>query len=165
MALIAAALAMALAAAAPAAARDPITLHGIGPLRIGLPLAELRSRFAATPEYEPDPENDCSYWQSPDFPGLAMMVVDGRLVRIDVDEPEYRTRSGARVGMSEREIRAIYGARMRVEPHPYTAPQGKYLVYEARDEPYGMIFETDNGRAISYRVGLMEAVGLIEGCS
>ena len=165
MAAIAAALALAVAAAAPAAAGDPITLHGIGPLRIGLPLAELRSRFAATPEYELDPESDCSYWQSPAFPGLAMMVVDGRLVRIDVDEPEYRTRSGARVGMSEREIRAMYGAQMRVEPHPYTDPLGKYLVYEARDEPYGMIFETDNGRAISYRVGLIGAVELIEGCS
>jgi hypothetical protein len=163
MAMIAAALATALAAAAPADV--PLTLHGVGDLRVGLPLAELRRRFGATPEYEPDPEMNCSYWQAPAFPGLGMMVVDDRLVRIDVNDRRWRTRSGARIGMSDREIRAMYGAQMRVEPHPYTDPVGTYLVYEARDEPYGMIFETDNGRAISYRVGLMEAVELIEGCS
>ena len=162
MTMIAAALALA-AAAAPA--DDAVTLQGIGPLRIGLPLAELRSRFAATPEYEPDPEMNCSYWEAPAFPGLAMMVVDDQLVRIDVNDARWRTRSGARIGMGEREIRAMYGAQMRVEPHPYTDPQGKYLVYEARDEPYGLIFETDNGRIISYRVGRWDNVQWIEGCS
>jgi hypothetical protein len=94
-----------------------------------------------------------------------MMVVGGRLVRIDTDDPRYRTRSGARVGMSEREVRALYGAQLRVEPHPYTAPDGHYLVYRARSEPFGLIFETDRGRVISFRVGYWENVQWIEGCS
>lgn len=161
---IAAAVALALAAAA-APADAPVTLHGVGELHIGLPLAELRSRFGATPEYEPDPEMNCSYWQAPAFPGLGLMVVDDALVRIDVNDARWSTRSGARIGMREREIRRMYGAQMRVEPHPYTDPQGKYLVYEARDEPFGLIFETDNGRIISYRVGRWDNVQWIEGCS
>ena len=161
-----ASLPIALALAAAAGPTDtPVTLHGVGPLRVGLSLQSLRDRFGATPAYELDPESNCSYWQSPEYPGLSMMVIDDRLVRIDTEDARYRTRSGARVGMSEREIRAIYGAGMRVETHPYTDPQGKYLVYEARSEPYGMIFETDNGRAISFRVGYWDAVQLIEGCS
>jgi hypothetical protein len=163
MAMIASALALALAAAAPG--DEPLTLQGVGELRIGLPLAELRSRFGATPEYEPDPEMNCSYWEAPAFPGLAMMVVDDRLVRIDVTDARWRTRSGARIGMTDREVRAMYGAQMRVEPHPYTEPEGTYLVYEARDEPFGLIFETDNGRIISYRVGRWDNVQWIEGCS
>ncbi len=161
--MIAAALALTLAAAAPA--DDAVTLQGVGPLRIGLPLATLRGRFGARPEYEPDPEMNCSYWEAPGFPGLAMMVVDDALVRIDVNDARWRTRSGARIGMSEREVRALYGAQLRVEPHPYTDPQGKYLVYEARDEPFGLILETDNGRIISYRVGRWDNVQWIEGCS
>lgn len=161
--MIAAALTAMFAAAAPG--DEALTLHGVGALRIGLPLAELRSRFGATPEYEPDPEMNCSYWQAPGYPELGLMVIDDRLVRIDVNDARWQTRSGARIGMREREVRAMYGAQMRVEPHPYTDPVGRYLVYRARSEPYGLIFETDNGRIISWRVGLMEAVELIEGCS
>ena len=144
---------------------EPVTLQGIGPLRVGLSLDALRTRFGAIAEHEPDPEANCGYWIAPAFAGVAMMVVDDRLVRIDIDDPRYRTRSGARVGMSEREVRALYGAQMQVEPHPYTAPDGHYLVYLARSEPFGMIFETDNGRAISFRVGYRDNVQWIEGCS
>lgn len=56
---------------------------------------------------------------------------------------------------------------MRVEPGPYTGPEGHYLVYRARGEPYGLIFATDpdSGRAIAFRVGLWDYVQLIEGCS
>jgi hypothetical protein len=155
---------IALVLAAPAG-DAPVTLQGVGPLRVGLSLDALRRDFGATTEDQPDPESDCSYWRSDAFPGVAMMVSGGRLVRIDFDDARYVTRSGARIGMSEREIRAIYGRRMRVEPHPYTDPQGRYLVLRARDEPFGMIFETDNGRAISFRVGYWDNVQLIEGCS
>ena len=152
-------------AVALAAVDTPVTLQGVGDLRIGTSLDTLRTRYAATAEYEPDPESDCSYWRSDAFPGLSMMVVGNRLVRIDTEDARYRTRSGARVGMSEREIRALYGAQLRVEPHPYTAPDGHYLVYRARSEPFGLIFETDHGRAISFRVGYWDNVQWIEGCS
>ena len=56
--------------------------------------------------------------------------------------------------MTEAEIRRLYPA-MRVEPHPYTGPEGHYLVFRARGEPYGLIVETDpdSGRATQLRVG------------
>ncbi|HEV2816306.1 MAG TPA: hypothetical protein VGW40_03665 [Allosphingosinicella sp.] len=144
----------------------PLTLHGIGTLRIGTPVAALR-RMGATGERYPDEEVDCAYWQAPRWPGLAMMVSGGRVVRIETEDPRYRTASGARVGMTEAEIRRLYGPAMRVEPHPYTGPEGHYLVYRARGEPYGLIVETDHetGRARSIRVGTWQAVELIEGCS
>ena len=144
----------------------PLTMHGIGGLRIGTPVAALRA-MGATGEDYPDPEVDCSYWRAPQWPGLAMMVSGGRVVRIETEDARYRTASGARVGMTEAEIRAIYGRRLRVEPHPYTGPEGHYLVYRARGEPDGMIDETnyENGRAATIRVGTWQAVQLIEGCS
>ena len=144
----------------------PLTLHGIGDLRIGTPVTALRA-LGATEERYPDEEVDCAYWRTPRWPGLAMMVSGGRVVRIETEDPRYRTASGARVGMAEAEIRAIYGRAMRVEPHPYTGPEGHYLVYRARGEPYGLIVETnyETGRAASIRVGRWQSVQLIEGCS
>ena len=143
----------------------PLTLHGIGTLRIGTPVAALRA-MGATEERYPDEEVDCAYWHTPRWPGLAMMVSGGRVVRIETEDRRYRTASGARVGMTEAEIRRLYPA-MRVEPHPYTGPQGHYLVFRARGEPYGLIVETDpdSGRATQLRVGTWQAVQLIEGCS
>ena len=107
-----------------------------------MPVAALR-RMGATEDENPLEEGDCNYWYLPGRPGLALMVVGGRVVRIDVERPAYRTASGARVGMREAEIRAIYGAALRVEPHPYTGPEGHYLIYRARAEPYGLILETN----------------------
>ena len=144
----------------------PLTMHGIGNLRVGMPVAALR-RLGATGENYPDPEIDCSYWRTPRWPGLLMMVSGGRVVRIETEDRRYRTASGARIGMTEAEIRRLYGAAMRVEPHHYTGPDGHYLIYQARSEPYALLFETDpgTGRATQLRVGTWEAVQLVEGCS
>jgi hypothetical protein len=157
-------LALALLAAAPAP--DVITLNGLGPLRIGTPASELRARHRAVPgEPYPDPEVDCAYWTSPFYPGVQMMVSGGRLVRIETEDKRYRTPGGARVGLTEKELRARYGSRMRVEEHPYMGPEGKYLIVRAEREPLGMIVETWDGRARSIRVGYWRSVQLIEGCS
>ena len=157
-------VALALLAAAPAP--DLLTLNGIGPLRIGAAESELRTRHRAVPgEPYPDPEVDCAYWASPLYPGVQMMVSGGRLVRIETEDERYRTPGGARVGLSESELRARYGARMRVEEHPYMGPEGKYLIVRARREPLALIVETWDGRARSMRVGYWRSVQLIEGCS
>ena len=157
-------LAFALLAAAPAP--EVMTLNGLGPLRIGLSEAQLRSRHRAAPEETaPDPEVDCAYWSSPLYPGVAMMVSGGKLVRIETEDKRYRTPGGARVGLAESDLRARYGARMRVEEHPYMGPEGKYLIVRARGEPLGMIVETWGGQARSIRVGTWRSVQLIEGCS
>lgn len=157
-------LALALLAAAPAP--DLMTLNGLGPLRIGTPAEQLRTRFRAVAgESYPDPEVDCAYWTSPLYPGIQMMVSGGRLVRLDTEDPRYRTPGGARVGLSEAKVRALYGKRMRVEEHPYMGPEGKYLIVRGQREPLGLIVETWDGRARSMRVGYWRSVQLIEGCS
>lgn len=159
-------LIIAAATAAVAAPGTPVSLHGIGPLRIGMPVAALR-RIGARTRERPEEPGGCHYWRLPGRDGLALMVVRNRLVRIDISNPAYRMISGAGVGMTEAEIGAIYGARLRAEPHPYTGPEGHYLIYRARNEPYGLIFETshENGRPLSMRVGYWENVQWIEGCS
>ena len=52
----------------------PLTLHGIGTLRIGMPVAALR-RMGATGEAYPDPDVDCSYWHTARWPGAARVNI------------------------------------------------------------------------------------------
>jgi hypothetical protein len=56
-----------------------------------------------------------------------------------------------RIGTSAADLRARDGSRMRVEPHPYMGPEGKYLTW--------------GGGARSVRVGCWRSVQLIKGCS
>ena len=149
-----------LAMAAPQDA--PLTVQGVGALRIGMPVAALRRLGAVNGD--PEPGAECTYWSTPRFPDLRLMVVGARLVRIDNGDAAWRTRSGARVGMTEAEVRAIYGRAIEVRPHPYTAPDGHYLVYHPRGAAHGMIMETSGGRVETLRVGAWTQVQWIEGC-
>ena len=162
-----AALAGAVVAAGIAEARpgpEPVLLRGVGELRVGLPAETLRRRFGATVADEhPDPA--CAYWKTRRYPDLSLMVVGGRLVRIDVRSGARRTRSGVGIGSTEKAVRAAYGPKLRTRLHPYSHPDGKYLVYRAAGEPVGLIFETLHGRVESMRVGFREDGQWIEGCS
>jgi hypothetical protein len=158
------ALLLALLAAAPDPA-TPVTVEGIGALRIGLPVSALR-RMGARPGETPETPGACHYWGFPGQDRIGLMVIGNRLMRIDIYDPAYRTRSGARVGMTEARIRRIYGPAMRVRPHPYTYPDGHYLIYHPAGHGHGLIVETDpdTRRAEMMRVGYWPQVQYIEGC-
>ncbi len=118
---------------------------------------------------EPDvPLNECAYLKSQRLPsGIGLMFSQGRVVRIDVFEPFTKTSTGAGAGDSEDRIKKLYPGRIQVAPHPYV-DEGHYLMYTPtpRAEPqFGMVFETDGRRVTSFRVGTLDAIALIEGCS
>jgi hypothetical protein len=98
------------------------------------------------------------------------MVLRGRISRVDVGRPSVvRTASGVGIGSTEDEVMRTYAGRIRVEPHPYTGRRGgQYLIYtpaDPSDQHLSLIFETDGQRVVSFRAGLKDAVGLIEGCA
>lgn len=156
--------AVALAAAAQETGRQeaPVTTRGVGALRIGMPGSALR-RLGAEPAEAPETPGGCHYWRVRTGDRIRLMVVGDRLVRIDITNPAYRTWSGAGVGMTEAEIRRIYGRALRVRPHPYD--RGRYLTYHRDGDPFGLIIETDpDNRAAMMRVGYWRNVQWIEGC-
>lgn len=108
----------------------------------------------------------CAYLDSAGLPsGLGLMFANGRLVRIDIYERGIRTASGAEVGDVEEKIRRLYA--ISAEPHHYV-PNGHYLRYTPRgvaDRGIGIVFETDGAKVTSYRVGTLDAIALVEGCS
>jgi hypothetical protein len=92
------------------------------------------------------------------------MVVDDRIVRVDVTGGAVTTVSGIGMGSTEQEIQATYEG-IAVEPHLYR-PAGHNLVYRALSEPaHLLLFETDGGVVVGFRSGLEAAVRAPEGCA
>ena len=164
------AIALALTAIVPLHAKgadDRLSTQGIGDIRIGMTLDEMKTRFGARLEgYNEEVTAEvCAHWTVPAYPGLGFMMLDGELARIEVRGGAYKTLSGAQIGMTEQAVFDIYGDKIKTEIHPYSDPDGKYLVFISSDKKFGMILETLHGKVMDYRIGLWDAVQLIEGCS
>ncbi|WP_422344775.1 hypothetical protein [Parasphingorhabdus sp.] len=165
-----------------------LSFQGLGPIRIGMTVEQVKTLgFKLTtdgPWSNEEERFSCHYLDSaPDYPDIALMMNEDRLVRIDVsygsDPGLWQSVSGARVGMSEQEVRAVYGDWLVSSAHPYANDSGSYLSLTSSDGTYAMIFETavDGTRretedpksqtkyVSNFRAGLKAAVGYIEGCA
>jgi len=140
-------------------------LDALNGIKVGMTIADLRARgIDARKEEEIDPDNRCSYASVPALKDIALMLDGETVVRIDVGSPDYPTLGGVAIGMSEAEAVKRLGKRVTVESHPYSGPEGHYLVVHAADAPFGLILETDGKTVQSYRIGRWDPVQWIEGC-
>ncbi len=143
-------------------ARWTLSFEGFGPVKIGMTVREAEKALGMK-LVENEVSEPCHYaWREGELPGVGFMVLDGKIVRIDVTKDAYRAESGARVGAAEEEIRRLH-PQIQVERHPYD-DDGHYLVLADRDRRYGMIFETNGKVVTSFRAGERKPVGYIEGC-
>jgi hypothetical protein len=140
---------------------------GFGTARVGMTVAEAEHALGAPlvrlgPQTEP-----CDYVAIDRWPGVALMIVDGRIARLDVrEQATVRTPEGAGIGDTEARIYTLYPGRVEVQPHKYT--DGHYLIVTPgapAERAYRMIFETDGKRVTSYRTGRLPEVEWVEGCS
>jgi hypothetical protein len=146
-----------------------VTPRGLGPLRIGLPLAAADSALGGTLG-EPAgaaPGSTCAYvpWAGAP-PGVRVMVEEGVIARIDVDSVGAATDAGVRVGDPEARVREAYAGRVTETPHKYV-PGARYLTVvpsAAADSAYRLVFETDGARVTRYRAGRRPPVEYVEGC-
>jgi CubicO group peptidase (beta-lactamase class C family) len=143
---------------------DPM---GFGPIRVGMTVAEAERALGSPlpllgPKMEP-----CYYVTPKDRPGLAFMIFEGRVARVDVHQQSIvRTAEGAGIGDPEDHIQSLYPGRVEVQPHKYT--EGRYLIVRPAapaDSGYRIIFETDGTQVTRYRAGRLPEVGWVEGCS
>jgi hypothetical protein len=146
-----------------------VSFKGIGPLTVGMTVAEARTALGGQLR-DPDTTvgDGCGYASLAGAPGsVSAMFIDGVLARVDVrDSGSVRTESGARVGDSEQRIDSIYRGRVKVEPHKYT--DGHYLIVSPEspaDSAFRLIFETDGKNVVEYRAGRLPEVGFVEGCA
>jgi hypothetical protein len=140
---------------------------GIGPIRIGATVAELATALNTTLARADSLDARCDYVRALEIlPGVWFMVVEGRLVRFDIDSAGPSTTDGVRVGDDTARVQQRYGPRVAVTPHKYT--DGHYLTITPAapaDSGYRIIFEADSGRITRFRAGRLPEVGWVESCS
>jgi hypothetical protein len=138
-----------------------ISFTGIGPVKIGMSVAQVRRVLADRIVSEPG-DGNCSGLELPDVEGLSFMMLNGRVARVEVNGGLWQTVSGARVGLSERQLRLLYNGLANEQ-----GSFGSYWLLRPTSQlrkSHGMIFVTDGKTITSFRSGLLEAVALEEGC-
>src|ERR1700687_5232864 len=88
-----------------------LSLHGIGPVRVGMTVAQARRALKRTlrSSSRQASTGSCSYLEPDGGPeGIYFMVVAGRIARIDILNPRVETRAGARIGSREAQVRRLY---------------------------------------------------------
>jgi hypothetical protein len=163
-------LAAAIAGCGPqsAAPKGPtVSGEGFAGVRFGMKVAEAEAALGHKLKALGEGEGNCFYYEPVGaYPGLAFMVVDGAIARLDVQETKYIvTDTGAKVGDAEQHVLDLYKGRTRVEPHHYTGPEGHYVLVLGTDGNAQIVFETDAGKVVSYRAGRQPEVEWVEGCS
>lgn len=148
-------------------ADSTVYARGFGPVLAGMTLAEAEQALGVPlvllgPRMEP-----CHYVRMEDRPGVAFMLIEGRIARVDVESPgTVSTAEGAAIGDTEERIHALYPGRIEVQPHKYV--DGHYLIVAPSapaDSGHRVIFETDGRRVTSFRTGRLPEVRWVEGCS
>jgi hypothetical protein len=138
--------------------------NGVGPVRVGMTLSQLQAALHQKLEEDDESGSDnCFYVHEHGNKQTSFMIVDDHLVRIDVLEPGIKTASGIQVGDPETKLRQVYGTRIKVMGHQYI-DTGHYLTVRSTDSHYGIRFETDKGKILTFYAGTYEAIQFVEGC-
>jgi hypothetical protein len=142
------------------------TMSGIGPIRVGMGEAALaRALGTRLPETQDAEEDECRQVEAgPNWPGTSVMLVNGRVARIDVSERGLFTLSGAAVGDTQASVLKRYSGRIMVSTHAEGVDDSKFLTMFSSDRRLGIRFETDGERVTSYYVGDARAVQFPDGC-
>lgn len=151
--------------------QSKVFINGIGSIRVGMTVAQASQAAGTRLVREGGYQGDSCYYVKPQCnpKGVAFMVTNGRISRLDVHNNRYiTTLKGAKIGDSESRIKSLYLGQIKVTPHEYTSPQGHYLTFMPKDRSdrnYRLVFETDGKRVTQFRAGKLPEVEYVEGCS
>ncbi|HUR15191.1 MAG TPA: hypothetical protein VM097_11940 [Mycobacteriales bacterium] len=150
----------------PLADDDRARIDGIGPITVGMTLAEAEAaagqRFTTMQDdFAPHCGHVAPRSGSPD---INLMLIDGKVARFEVDKGSAtRTDRGIGIGATEDEVKAAYPGRVVVRPHAYT--DGHYLRVVSHDGRLALVLETDGTRVTMFRSGTARAADYTEGCA
>ncbi len=154
----------------PLSRRSLVAIDGIDSVRVGMTVEEAEAATGMSMlSMGEGGSPGCSYVRPQGINGLAFMVTEGQISRVDVmaDSP-IKTLSGAGIGSTEAEIKAMYPGQIEVSPHEYVSG-GHYLTFvpnDNADRDYRLVFETDeNGVVTMFRSGKLSEVTWVEGCA
>lgn len=148
---------------------DVVTLRALGPVTLGMTVEEAgdASGLALSQDFGRASTDNCFYVTAgADLPGVAFMVVDGAVVRVEINAPSViATRSGVRIGTPEASVREVYPN--NIQQANDAVSEGQALAFVPNDEAdadYRIYFAIDGGEVSSYRLGSRPAVDNLLGC-
>ncbi len=151
------------AVAAPA--RWCLGMSGIGAVRAGMTVEQVLPLADWSGLERRQQAESCWYLRYAGPQEFWLMIIDGRVARIELrGKSTLRTIGGAHLGMTEDALRALYGARLDVQPHKYD-PQGHTIVLRSGGGDHGLRFETSKGAVTAVQAGPWEHLNYVEGCS
>src|SRR6266550_2038441 len=141
--------------------------EGIGPIQIGMNMDDAVNMGLLNDN--PTRKQQCD-WVYPAVgagipDGVNVMVVNGKIARIDVDTGTVTTEVFDKIGDTEDKIKSIYGDEVKVDPHKYI-DGGHYMTVLGDSTSAGkaLVFETDGKHVTSFRGGRLPEVKWVEGC-
>jgi hypothetical protein len=148
-----------------------LSMRGLGPITAGMKPDQVES-ITGSDMVSSEHATDTYCWYMHGrgrLRGVSIMVVGGGVARVEIDSPRFRTISGARIGYSLEQLKALYGvrygSRLTVEPHVYRLDSGRYLTLRSNDGLEGVRFEIIDGEVTRFYGGPWEHLLLAEGCS
>lgn len=143
---------------------NPVTLSGVGPVKVGASLWDSLQGLEELALGDDSAECSMVKLQSAEC-GLSVMLQQGRVARVDVDQGQYRTAEGFGIGTTEAELRKFYGARLKSEPNKYTEGVLDMSVDgTVNGQRRSVLFVVAGGKVENFRAGEAAAVGLVEHC-
>lgn len=140
---------------------------GVGQIQVGMTLDDAVNMGLLN--RNPNMNTECDYVYPAVGSGLpenvGVMVVKGKIARVDVDTGAVTTDDGAKIGDSEDRVKDIYGDEVQVTPHKYN-PGWHYMTVMGDSASAGraIVFETDGTRVTRFRAGQLPQVQWVEGC-
>jgi hypothetical protein len=143
---------------------------GIGPLRIGMTVAEaaaaLGGGFSDSDIGNPPGCTQAELVGAP--PGFAVELENGRVAAIVVESGSIATSAGIRIGDAETRIKTLYsGSRISVLRNPDFEDAHVVIVTPGNDTTSRsrIVFETDGKIVTAFRAGVTPVVEYAEGCA
>jgi hypothetical protein len=146
----------------------PLKTTGLGPIRIGMDLDDLRAEGLSPVAIDEASQGECQYYRIQDqSEPIGIMAINDQVLRVDVWPGSLTTtRSGIKIGSTERDLVEAYGEQLEATANPITL--GKTVVFTPQDpgeDVFRLVFETDDrGRVTQFRAGQFPAVTWPEGC-
>lgn len=160
-------LILALALAAAAQPKWVLTPDGLGPVKMGMTLAEVTKLLGGTMTGAAIESDDiCVEKDNSKLPGVGFMFEDRKLTRISLSaDSKIATPRGVRAGMSAAAVRKAYPKGLLSEGNAYIDPPAEYLTYWTVKGKRGVRFETDEKRKVYVIHAGTGSIQYIEGCA
>ncbi|WP_454780540.1 hypothetical protein [Legionella sp. WA2022007384] len=141
---------------------------GLGPIKMNMTLKQVErstgKTFESTKPNLDQAENEgCFYVTLKGVKNVSFMVSGNKIVRININSPDYLTSKGAKIGDTEPHVQALYKGKLIIEPHHYD-PKGHYLTLFEKPENRGIRFESDGKVITLIYSGNHEEVQYVEDC-